>query len=152
MPPQYMTVGVQQMALKNMPLWYIDYFELWALENRKCRERLPRNCPYQPKDISQNECSCHKSSLWEFHHLAKIGSYHWRGDYKLTPYPDSLSQTVLPPICYYSKGPSIFFTNHLLSPTVAYGPPPLSLVGWHLSLNSKPPRWVTYFPMGLSLV
>lgn len=91
MPPQYMTVGVQQMALKNMPLWYIDHFELWALENRKCRERLPRNCPYRPKDISQNECSCHKSSLWEFHHLAKIGSYHWRGDYKLTPYADTVT-------------------------------------------------------------
>ena len=35
MPPQNMTVGVQNMPLQNVPFWYIGYFELLAFEKQQ---------------------------------------------------------------------------------------------------------------------
>ena len=52
-------------------------------------------------------------------------------------------QTITPPI-YSSKGPFIFPKN-LYSPLRGLLSSPLSLLRWHLSLNSKPLLWVTYF-------
>lgn len=35
MPPQYMTVGDQNMSPLNIPLWHKDYFDLIILRNYK---------------------------------------------------------------------------------------------------------------------
>lgn len=52
MPPKIMTVGVQDMPRQNMLLWYIDYFQLQALENQQRQREAFSELPWSTKKNS----------------------------------------------------------------------------------------------------
>ena len=60
MPEPNMSVGTED-VVQNTSLCYINYFELQALENNKCKERLSLNFLHLPKGRSlKKQLSCHK--------------------------------------------------------------------------------------------
>ena len=64
---------------------------------------------------------------------------------EVNPTPrQTLLQTIIPPICS-SKDPLIFPKKSLTLPLEVYILPPLPLLKWYLSLNSKPPRMLLIF-------
>ena len=117
------------------------------LKNSKCRKRLSLNAPYLAKDRSSKRNLSVINSLFGRFLNEGEWTYHWRQEVDTIPRL-TLSQTILP-LLYSSKGPLIFPKNHLLFSMR----PPLSLVRWCLSLNSKSPwRGTTQFSLGISHV
>lgn len=151
MPPQYMTVGVQDIPSPNMLLWYVDY--CWAVGSWKTANtgrgfELPLPTWRQ---ILLKGLSCHRFLNWEFQQPGKTASIWKRRLAVNTTSRQTLSQTIIFPT-YSSKGPLIFPKNHLVYPKRLTSPAPSLFRIQDLSLNSKLRLWVTHFSLGITLV
>lgn len=105
--------GVQDMPPPNMPLWYIDYFELKSLEKQQMLRGAFSDSPYLPKDTSSERNSVVLNLL-----LVSSTREDWlltTGGGISSPHMQTNFVTHSPPICF-SKGPFIFPRTHFPSP------------------------------------
>ena len=100
----------------NLLLWYIDHFELKALEKQQMQGEAFSSLPYLPRDRSSKRSSTVNQGT-----LTPLTGQETRSD---TTARQTLSPTITYP-CGSSKGPSIF-------PKIIYSP----LSGLHFSSPS----------------
>ena len=91
--------GGLKYATQNMPLGYMEYCELQAFETQimqgKAFSELPTSAHRQ---VLHKELSCYKSLTELVHQPGKRDSHHRSLDVNTTP-RQTLSQTIMPPIC-----------------------------------------------------
>lgn len=129
---------------QNIPFWYIDYFDLKALENSKCKEKFSYNSSYLLKG---GYCKRHFIIVSPL-----LKSFIRQEDTRNIYYIQTdLSQTIIY-LIYSSKGLFIFLKKKITCSLLKLYPLPFSLLRWYLNLNSKPPGWGTHFSLGISHV
>lgn len=138
------------MSPKNMFLWYIDYLELQALEkyqiqggafsklfnlskNRSSKKNSIFINPLLTDFVNQGRLTLITEEIRSQHHTQT-----------------NFDTNFMSPICFSRVHSS--FLKIIYSPLRGLNSPPLSIVRWYFSLNSKPPQGVTHFPLGPSHV
>ena len=97
------TEGFQDIAQPNRPLWCIDYLELKVLEKCQMKGEVCSELLFSTsRQIFQEELNSDRSPVGSF--VLQGGLSHCnRGNKKLTPHVDKLSQTSILPIKFNSK-------------------------------------------------